>query len=466
MGAQQKPVSIAAQRAVRLLRSRRGPVDSVELALEVLATRAPDERTATTVLEAAFAGDPRLVYDRGWTCVGGSSPGPRDVRAAPDRPRVLVLISGGRVAERRDYTLLEVAGVRLTGDTVEAACGGRPVGGSEGDSFRAELLELLDGAVAVLHAPPGATSALERWLDEPLEGAISLRELGRDRLGLPAYHDLEALTAKLGLHWREPDELLDQAELLDACLEALRTPDESLEDLRGKPEHPLPWHRYAFDRGFLRSVPRIAGTYRFYDDAAQLLYVGKAKDLHRRINSYFRGGKRSARVTALLGELHRIEFDPLHSDLEAMLQEAVEIARREPSRNVQRHVHVRGHHRARLRSIMILEPAAAPAVLRAYLIRDGHLLEKVGIGPRGGGLRRVQRLLEDHFFSIPDGPTPAPGSDVNLELVGRWLATNRDRVVAFDPTTLPSADEVTARLRALLDSGDLFDTDGAPILFR
>ena len=228
----------------------------------------------------------------------------------------------------------------------------------------------------------------------------------------------------------------------------------------------LPWHRYAFDRGFLRSIPRIAGTYRFYDDGGQLLYVGKANDLHRRINSYFRSGKRSARVTATLDELHRIEFEPLHSDLEAMLQEAAEIARREPSNNIQRHVHVRGHHRARLRSIMILEPAAAPSVLRAYLIRDGHLVEKVGIGPRGGGLRRVRRLLEDHFFSVPDGPSPSVGPDVNLELVGRWLATKRDRVVAFDPTTLPSAADVTERLRALLDSGDLFDTDGAPILFR
>ena len=466
MGVQQKPVSLAAERAVRLLRSRADPVGSIELALEVLATRASDEQTATTVLEAAFAEDPRLVYDGGWACVPGSAPARRDTAPVPDHPRVLVLISGGRIPERRDYVLQEIAGVRLSDDTVVAACGGQPLKGLEGDSLRAQLLEMLDGAVPVLHDPPGARASLERWLEEPLEGAVSLRELGRDRAGLPAHHDLEALTAKLGLDWRQPDELLDQAELIDACLDALRRHGESLEELRDKPEHVLPWHRYAFDRGFLRSIPHIAGTYRFYDDAGQLLYVGKANDLHRRITSYFRSGKRSARVTATLDELHRIEFEPLHSDLEAMLQEAAEIARREPSHNIQRHVHVRGHHRARLRSIMILEPAAAPSVLRAYLIRDGHLVEKVGIGPRGGGLRRVRRLLEDHFFSVPDGPSPSVGPDVNIELVGRWLATNRDRVVAFDPTTLPSAADVTERLRALLDNGDLFDTDGAPILFR
>jgi hypothetical protein len=90
----------------------------------------------------------------------------------------------------------------------------------------------------------------------------------------------------------------------------------------------------------------------------------------------------------------------------------------------------------------------------------------VGIGPKGGGLRRIRRLLEDHFFSLPEGPTTAAGPDVHLELVGRWLAANRDRVVAFDPTTLRSADEVARRIGNLLESGELFAFDGAPILFR
>ena len=54
----QRTVSLVAERAVRYLRDRRRPVDSVRLAREVLATAAPDERTATRVLEAAFADDP------------------------------------------------------------------------------------------------------------------------------------------------------------------------------------------------------------------------------------------------------------------------------------------------------------------------------------------------------------------------------------------------------------------------
>ncbi len=53
-----------------------------------------------------------------------------------------------------------------------------------------------------------------------------------------------------------------------------------------------------------------------------------------------------------------------------------------------------------------------------------------------------------------------------MELVTRWLSSNRDRVVAFDPTDLPSAQEVTRRLRWFLGQGSLSDPDGTPTLTR
>src|SRR5262249_22672635 len=60
--AQRRTVSLVAERAVRYLAGRPEPVGSVEVARQVLATRAPDEATARRVLEAAFASDPRLYY--------------------------------------------------------------------------------------------------------------------------------------------------------------------------------------------------------------------------------------------------------------------------------------------------------------------------------------------------------------------------------------------------------------------
>ena len=81
-----------------------------------------------------------------------------------------------------------------------------------------------------------------------------------------------------------------------------------------------------------------------------------------------------------------------------------------------------------------------------------------------GGLAKVERILEDHFFMAPFGPTEIPGPSVDVEVVVRWLAKNRDRVVAFDPTDFPAAQDVTDRLRWFLSNGSPFDADGTGVI--
>jgi len=116
--------------------------------------------------------------------------------------------------------------------------------------------------------------------------------------------------------------------------------------------------------------------------------------------------------------------------------------------------------------MLLIEPAEAPWVLRAWLIHDGALVDTVPLGPRGGGLARIARVLDRAFFDPRPGPVAARARAVDVEIVTRWLAEHRDRVVAFDPTHLRSTDEVVARLRWFLERGSLHDGEGAPILPR
>ncbi len=442
------------------------------MAGEILATRVPDEATARRVLEAAFAGDPRLVYEDGRWMARVSSPSDASTETAapvvePDRVLLLLLVRRPDPGRRAELTGL--AAVRLQADEVVSACGGTPVHGVAGGRLRRAILEMLEGAVPVLHDPPGAIEAIERWLGEPLDGPVSVRLLAQHRLDLPAHCDLEGLAGRLGLGWRGSMELLDQAEVLDACLAALRRPGETLENLRGvgRVSPSIPWPNFGFDRQFLRNLPRVAGTYRFYDRDDGLLYVGKAKDLRGRVSSYFReGALRSRRVQKLLDAVFRIEIEPVGSDLEALLREAAWIRRKKPAANVQRAVRSREDRRHRFDSMLLLEPASHPFVLRAYLLKDGVLVGNIGIGPRGAGLSRIERILTDHFFSVPMGPTPTAGPEVEVEVVTRWLAAHRDRAVAFDPTDLGSSHEVIRRLQWFLDRGSPFEPDGTPILTR
>jgi hypothetical protein len=469
MSSLSRPVSLVAERAVRYLRKHAQPVDSVRLARAVLATKTGDEARARRVLESVFGGDRRLLHGPGGWSLSDEARDAASTAAAVEPDRVLIFLQGLPPQRGRPYELRTVSVLRLRSENVVGACGGDTAEGPAGEQLRNAVRDILTGAAVVVHDPPGALKALERWLGESLGAPISLRRLAQLRVGLPMHHDLETLVARLGLIWRASDDPLDHADLLDACFKALRRRGETLDELRLASSHggarPIDWSRYAFDRSFLRQVPRVPGTYRFYDSDDHLLYVGKSKNLNRRLASYFREGlARAPRIQELLDRLHRIDYDASGSELEAILREAEQIRRDKPRANVQRHVHEgRG---ARLRSILILEPAEPPHVLRAFLIHEGRLLGRVGIGPRGGGLKRIERILNDHFFFAPDGPTTVTGPDLDVERVVRWLATARDRAVAFDPTTLRSPGEVTDRLRWFLDQGSPFDPDGSPVFTR
>src|SRR5512140_3968564 len=130
MGSTTKTASLAAERAVRLLRKRHAPVGSVELARAVLRTRVRDEQVARRVLETAFAGDTRLALeDGGWRVRSArarhaGSPGPLPTPPDPEPDRVLLIVGGGIPTRGAAFALREVAAVRMEGDAVVAACGG------------------------------------------------------------------------------------------------------------------------------------------------------------------------------------------------------------------------------------------------------------------------------------------------------------------------------------------------------
>jgi excinuclease UvrABC nuclease subunit len=91
-----------------------------------------------------------------------------------------------------------------------------------------------------------------------------------------------------------------------------------------------------FGVDFLSGVPAEPGVYRFYDAAGSLLYVGKARDLRRRIAQYRVTGRkrRQRKPHALVKAAARIDWEVCASDLTATLTEIRLIQALRPSRNV------------------------------------------------------------------------------------------------------------------------------------
>lgn len=85
---------------------------------------------------------------------------------------------------------------------------------------------------------------------------------------------------------------------------------------------------------FLASVPHRPGVYRMFDDRGGLLYVGKAKDLRRRLGSYFRKNLDNQRLKSLVSQIQRIELTQTYSEMEALLLENTLIKEQGPRYNI------------------------------------------------------------------------------------------------------------------------------------
>jgi hypothetical protein len=109
-------------------------------------------------------------------------------------------------------------------------------------------------------------------------------------------------------------------------------------DLKSPSRHngPVRLFDQKFGADFLASVPSAPGVYHLYDAAGVLLYVGKARDLRRRLGQYraTRRIKKDRKRRALVRAAARIDWQVCESELDALLTEIRHIQGLGPQKNV------------------------------------------------------------------------------------------------------------------------------------
>ena len=84
----------------------------------------------------------------------------------------------------------------------------------------------------------------------------------------------------------------------------------------------------------LKSLPEVAGVYQYYDRENKIIYIGKAKNLKKRVSSYFNKSFDNNKTKVLVKNINRIGHVVVESEMDALLLENNLIKKYKPRYNI------------------------------------------------------------------------------------------------------------------------------------
>jgi GIY-YIG catalytic domain len=445
------------ERVFQYLEQAKEAVPSDQILRHALSIRSLNRLAAERVLDGILAQDPRFQRDvRGFWQIAAALPQDSPV-AFPHRATLFIQSAGSRiddlyvrgaihVSEKNRAWEFALAGVV----SPEMLCG-----------IRAEA----DGRILAAWNPRDVKRwnyllrrcALPAWSGETvfietLAGRTLRRSLSS-----------EDLSGHLGVSPADQDRPADMARYLDDCLTQLieiiphhyRQSIARLQQWVDAGQERIDFSRFNFGPDLLARIPDSPGVYVMKNRVGNVLYVGKARNLKRRMHAYFTPrALKDSRVARIHQGLHSLEFFSTPSEIEALLLEMRLIREFHPSINIQTEVHERLHRYWREDNLVVLVPEPESGKAEAYFLCQGSFVGQLSfrLGREPG--RRATKKIQSIYFGSP-GPRKRQREDWELELVSRWIAANRKRLNCVDVDEAGSFDMVVRRLSQYLNDPDL-----------
>lgn len=187
----------------------------------------------------------------------------------------------------------------------------------------------------VSHLRTAARSIRQEWREPRVLDTLALARRAWRRGDVPD-HRLGTLASFVGSPVRPTHRALDDAratvDVLHAALEVMASLGVThLEDLATATD-PVPPRRRAKSR-MARDLPTGTGVYQFLSAAGQVLYVGSARNLRRRVRSYFTAAETRRAVAHMLDVAADVRVIETSTEIEARVRELRLIAELDPPAN-------------------------------------------------------------------------------------------------------------------------------------
>lgn len=302
---------------------------------------------------------------------------------------------------------------------------------------------------------------------------IALPKLAQHLLQLPRLPKLPALYARLFEHHTWHDGLVD----------GLKAESEILAELvkRGAAQGLTTWDQlaacarqntrvnfgsYDFDERFVEQLPEAPGVYLMKNAKGKVIYVGKAANLRKRVQNYFRQPTpEDLKLQRQQTDLKTLHYEIHDTELEALLREQVLIRRFKPALNRQRLIHTQAATQPQKKSGIFIVPlrrdstGAARQRAAIYFMKPHKLMKRTLALRRKPG-KRLHKTLAAFWQMRPAAGRSEKESRFEaeqVEIAARWLQHNRHWISRIDLDDCADMQDAEKKIVALLHAPEIFE---------
>ncbi len=277
-----------------------------------------------------------------------------------------------------------------------------------------QIYQNLDQTIIISYTPSKVLTIINYFfrnlLASELEAeTISLVNLARKLIPGIKIRSIEDIAKALFISFPSPLDLKDRlnltAEILFSFLQELKQSQiRMLMDLRTFIESAKTWvdfSCYHFNQDFIKDLPAKPGVYLMKDRDGKIFYVGKAKNLRSRVESYFVNRfEMDEKGKSILERIFNLDFEQVGSELEALLLENRYINEFQPDLNTQVKIHPLDISKYKIKQIIFFLPGKTENEIILFFVNGIGNLKRVVINHLKPNWQELKQEIK-HFRCIP-----------------------------------------------------------------